>query len=308
MLDSQHLVTVSCNICGADDFTVLYPAGRAQVNQIVRCNHCGLLYANPRRMADHVDIETWPEDPTFDLARERPLRYEKEQLQVRDYADTRKLLKELCGGAGRLLEIGSGLGFMLDLFHKEFWEVVGVEPDRNASLHARRKFGLDIRSLTLEKAGFPDESLDAVVMLHVIEHVPDPMATLREINRILKPGGHLILETPRYDTLMFKILGRRERSLSCDGHIFFFTTDSLRRAYTAAGFELRHFQCPPRSLTLDRLAFNLGVITKSPALYERLKPFTRRPPLDKIKLSINVRDMQRVCVRRVTRIVASPSS
>jgi SAM-dependent methyltransferase len=308
MLDSQDLVTVSCNICGAADFTVLYPAGRAQVNQIVRCNRCALMYANPRRRADHVDIETWPEDPSFDLARERPLRYQKEQLQVRDYADTRKLLKDLCGGTGRLLEIGSSMGFMLHSFQKESWEVVGVEPDRTACLHAREKFGLDVRSVTLEKAAFPNESLDAVVMLHVIEHVPDPMALLHEINRILKPGGHLILETPRYDTLAFKILGRRERSLSCDGHIFFFTTDSLRRAYTAAGFELRHFQCPPRSMTLDRLAFNLGVICKSPGLYERLKPFMRRPPLDKIKLSINVRDMQRVCVRKVTRDVASPSS
>ena len=67
-------------------------------------------------------------------------------------------------------------------------------------------------------------------MLHVIEHVPDPVGTLREIWRILKPGGHLILETPRYDTAMFWLLGRRERSLSCDGHIFFFTNESLRRA------------------------------------------------------------------------------
>ena len=46
-----------------------------------------------------------------------------------------------------------------------------------------------------------------VVFIHVIEHVPDPLETLRSIYRVLKPGGHLVIETPRYDSLMFKLLG-----------------------------------------------------------------------------------------------------
>jgi len=67
-----------------------------------------------------------------------------------------------------------------------------------------------------------------------------------------------VLETPRYDTLMLKLLGRRERSLSCDGHIFFFTIDSLRRLYEIAGFELERLDYPPRSLTLDRWSTTLA--------------------------------------------------
>ena len=91
-------------------------------------------------------------------------------------------------------------------------------------------------------------------MLHVIEHLPDPLATLREINRVLKPRGYLVLETPRYDSLMYKVLGRRERSLRCDGHIYFYTTDTLRRTYEAANFELVQLDYVGRSLTFDRLS------------------------------------------------------
>lgn len=39
---------VNCNLCGADDYRVLFPAGKAQLNQIVECRRCGMIYANPR--------------------------------------------------------------------------------------------------------------------------------------------------------------------------------------------------------------------------------------------------------------------
>src|SRR5205814_6648631 len=112
----------------------------------------------------------------------------------------------------------------------------------NAARHATQQLGIPTITSLLEDAHLQAGSVDAVLMLHVIEHVPDPLVTLREIFRVLKPGGHLVLETPRYDTLMFKILGRRERSLSCDGHIFFFTTETLRKAYTMARFELEKLE------------------------------------------------------------------
>jgi SAM-dependent methyltransferase len=292
------LNNVACNLCGSGDHSVLFKAGVAQINQIVKCNRCGLLFANPRRDADHVGIESWPDDPKWDAAREHPQRYEKEQLQVRDYATTRAFINGLHLGRGRLLEIGSSFGFLLDAFRADGWNVVGIEPDRNAARHAKQNLGVETINCTLEVAGIPSESIDVVVMLHVIEHVPDPLATLREIRRVLKPGGHLVIETPRYDTLMFAILGRRERSLSCDGHIFFFTTASLRAAYEKAGFALTRFDCVGRSLTLDRLAYNLAVMSKNAALRAVVGRLSRRLMLHKLRLSINIRDMQRVYLEK----------
>ena len=291
------MINTTCNICKSDRFKVLYPAGVAQLSQVVRCERCGLMYANPRKEADCVEIAAWADDPNWDIERERPQRFEKERLQVRDYESSRKLLNTLHPGRGRLVEVGSSLGFLLATFQQDGWDVMGVEPDLHASRYARKR-GIETINATLETAGLPDSSVDAVVMLHVIEHVPDPVGTLREIRRILKPGGHLLLETPRYDTLMFKLLGRRERSLSCDGHIFFFTTDSLRQAALSAGLEWGNVQYTGRSLTLDRLVYNLGVVSKSAPLQRAAYNFSRRARLNRFAMTVNLRDMQRVCLAK----------
>lgn len=289
---------LACNLCHATDYTVLFAPGEAQVHQVVRCAGCGLMYANPREASDLDDIESWPDDPSFDVARERPQRYEKEVLQVRDHATTRARLAALHPGRGRLVEVGSSMGLLLQAFASDGWDVLGVEPDRNAWRHAVERLGLRCLNGTLEGARLPDASADAVVMLHVIEHLPDPSATLREIHRVLRPGGHLVLETPRYDTLAFRLLGRRERSLSCDGHIYFFTTETLLRACRAAGFERVEHSYPGRTLTLDRVLFNVGVMAKSDAVLARLQALSRRLRLERLRLTVSLRDMQRVLLQK----------
>jgi predicted SAM-dependent methyltransferase len=135
-------------------------------------------------------------------------------------------------------------------------------------------------------------------MMHVIEHVPDPTDTLAEIFRILKPGGMLVMETPRYDTLMFKLLGRRERSLSCEGHIYFFTTKTLRDISEKVGFKVEREDMVGRSLTVDRLIYNVGVMSRSKAIAKALTSGTRAMGLADAAMTFNVRDMERIYISK----------
>ncbi len=288
---------VPCNYCKVDDATVVFPAGVAQLNQIVRCNRCGLMYASPRaKEPDHIEIAAY--DPAYNPIHPRNTRVLKEQLQVRDYEKTRALLNRLYPQRGKLVEVGSSLGYLLETFRHDGWDVLGVEPFYQASRYAMEQMGLEVINGILETANLPDEFADVVLLNHVIEHVDDPLQTLHEVNRILKPGGHFVIETPRYDTLMFKLLGRRERSVSCGGHIYFFTTSSLRTLYEAAGFETVRLDYVGRSLTAERLLYNLAVMSKSPKLRRSLNRLSDRMGLEKLKLYLNLRDMQRVCIRK----------
>jgi SAM-dependent methyltransferase len=288
---------IPCILCGIDDATVVFGPGVAQISQIVRCNRCGLMYASPRaKDPDHVEVASY--DPDWGSASHDPQKHEKERLQVRDYARTRALLNRLYPERGKLLEIGSSLGFLLAEFKRDGWDVLGVEPRAFACTYTRETHGIEAINGILEDAGIPDESFDVVLLNHVIEHMDDPLRSLREINRVLKPSGHFVMETPRYDTLMFKLLGRRERSINCEGHIYFFTTETLRKLYEAAGFRSVALDYVGRSLTLDRLMWNVGVMSKSEGVKRMVSRVSRGLKLQNVALYVNLRDMQRVCIQK----------
>lgn len=296
---------IVCNLCGANNSEIVFEKGRAQAARIVRCRHCGLMYASPRaHPVDHEDYEQAPVEGLLkgvmiDPEHRFRWRYEKEKGQVRDFEPTRQTLRRLYPQGGRMVEVGSGLGYLLRSFKDEGWDVQGVDPWRELPPHTQETHGITTIPTTLEKASLPDASADVVILLHVIEHVPDPVATLREIHRVLKPGGHVVVETPRYDTLMFRLLRHRERSVKCEGHVYFFTFDSLRRTYQKAGFTEVDTHAVGRTLSLDRFLWNVGTISGSPRLRAAFGRFSSRLGLNRLTFSLNLRDMQRIVARKI---------
>ncbi len=292
--------TLSCNLCGGNNYSVIFEAGIAQISRIVKCKNCGLLYANPRsRGADVDDIRDY--DPNWvyeNRATTNKWRSEKESLQVRDYNSTKRFLAETFPHRGTLVEIGSGMGYLLNFFKADGWTTIGIEPNAGLCLCAERDLGLTTIAGTLDDAKLEPGRITVATMMHVIEHVPDPMSTFREVFRILQPGGFFVLETPRYDTLMFKVLGRRERSVSCDGHIFFFTTETLAKMATKAGFSIIKTDYVGRSLTVERLFYNFGVMSKSAVIERTLRKISSAMRLNRMAITLNARDMQRVYLRK----------
>lgn len=290
----------NCNLCGADDYQVLFAADVAQINQIVQCNHCGLMYANPRQQIDSDSIEEYDPNWVLDHLHEPRMqqRIDKETLQVRDYTDTKAFLNNRFPNQGNLLEIGSGFGFLLNFFRQDGWQVTGIEPNEALCRYAESELKLSSLPLPLEKTAIADQSQDAILMIHVIEHVADPFACLEKVYQVLKPGGIFVLETPRYDTLMFKLLGKRERSLSCEGHIYFFTSDTLTQMATKADFKVLKLDYVGRSLNFERLAYNLGVISKSKGIQQFIQWLSVKLNLKQIWFYLNVKDMQRIYLQK----------
>jgi SAM-dependent methyltransferase len=183
-------------------------------------------------------------------------------------------LNELFPQRGKLLEIGSFMGIFLNHIRADGWDVTGLEPYRPVADYARSQYGLKIIEALLPAAGLPDGGFDAVVMLHVIEHMPDPSQNLREIRRILR------------------------RSISnCNGHIFFFTVPTLRQLIEKNGFEVFRVDLVGRTLTADRLLTNFGIMSRSDWIKRWLSRFRTALHLDRVCVYVNVKDMQRVYSR-----------
>lgn len=137
---------------------------------------------------------------------------------------------------GRLLEVGCGNGRQLERLAQAGWQVEGVDFDERAVQTARR-LGLDVRVGDLASARYPDDRFDAVILSHVIEHVPDPVALLTECRRILKQGGQLVLSTPNSESLGHRAFGKAWLGLDPPRHLLVFTPRALAKAAERAGFQ-----------------------------------------------------------------------
>lgn len=137
---------------------------------------------------------------------------------------------------GQLLDVGCGSGVWLLSMRALGWEVMGVDFDE-AAVKVGRKNGLTVNWGALEQQNFPDARFDAVTLNHVIEHVPNPVETLRECARILKPGGKLIVFTPNGSSGGHRIFKEYWRGLEPPRHLHIFSFLSMRQALGQAGFD-----------------------------------------------------------------------
>jgi 2-polyprenyl-3-methyl-5-hydroxy-6-metoxy-1,4-benzoquinol methylase len=291
------MALVNCNLCGADDFTVVFPKGYAQLHRIVRCNRCALMYANPQELIDAEKFETEQDlPPTTDPSFQQYVR--KQHVQMPDNFRVMKKLNEYMPQRGKLLEVGSFMGLFANELRVAGWDMTCIEPFPGAVKYSREIFKLNVIQGVLPRPEIPDGTFDAAIMLHVIEHMPDPAANLAELRRLIKPGGMIVVETPRFDSLMFKLLGRRERSVSItNGHIYFFTVPTLTKLLDKHGFETVSVDLVGRTLTADRFLGNVGVVLRNMTIRRGLNKFSHALNLDKIVFHVNVRDMQRIYCR-----------
>lgn len=286
---------VRCNICNSDNYTELFAEGKAQIHRIVKCNVCELMYANPQtnnvsgvEEAYQKSKELDNDAALIDFTPEKNQYLKKQYLQLKDYDKIIDFVE--CETKGTFLEIGSFAGVFLNEVKKRGWDVIGLEPLEIPALYAERLGVKTIREY-FGNDTIPKNSIDVISSCHVIEHVPDPSSFIKNAYEVLKQKGKLILETPTYDSLLFRILGQRERSVRCDGHLFFFTRKTLTKLVEKNGFKVLKYEKVGRTLTLDRLLYNFGVISGKRVFFNRL---AKKLKLNNKVIRLNTRDMQRI--------------
>ena len=136
---------------------------------------------------------------------------------------------------GRVLDVGCGNGERLRRLSERGWVVVGLEVDQRAAEAARAAGHAHVQVGTvhdMEERG----TFDAIVMFHVLEHVDDPLDTLRQTRQLLRPGGAVAIATPNCHSWLHRIYGPRWRGLEAPRHLQLFSTSALRGLLSEAGF------------------------------------------------------------------------
>jgi SAM-dependent methyltransferase len=178
---------VGCNLCDIDE-TVLVTIQNNY--RVVKCRNCGLVYVNPR-----PDPETLLK--LYDDYHQRDGKDEFiwARLMWKNFREVSALLNRIFPKAGSLLDIGCGYGHFVELMRDYGWTVCGIDPS-SRTLNSAKKKGLPVIETTIDDASFPRNSFDAITAFYVLEHLTDPLAALKKIFLLLKPGGFLVIRVP----------------------------------------------------------------------------------------------------------------
>ena len=143
----------------------------------------------------------------------------------------------LLTGDQKMLEIGCGIGTLVHELRRKGYSAVGTDISREAIAFGRTKYpDLTLDVQPAQKLEYPDHSFDIVMSFDVLEHIPEMDRHLEEVRRVLKPGGHYLLQTPnKYSNILFETL--KSRSLGWRKyHPSLHTPGGLRRRLNRHGF------------------------------------------------------------------------
>lgn len=192
------------------------------------------------------------------------------------------LLQDHGISAGRLLDVGSGYGFWLEELRRSGHRGLGLELAPEA---ARRGAGRVAVANAETALPVLSESMDAVTVLDVIEHVRVWRALLAECARVLRPGGLLMVITLNAGSVARPLLGRRWSFHLDPTHVQMFSASLLRDEIACAGLTVErlttmsNFCCVGESNRLLRPLRAIGRVVETPWLGDSLLAIARRPPL-----------------------------
>jgi 2-polyprenyl-3-methyl-5-hydroxy-6-metoxy-1,4-benzoquinol methylase len=233
----------ACPICGSVNIVLLAVIRSMPYD---RCRTCGFTFTNP-----------YPPDRVLDAfyngAFYTNYRYLEDRKRTEDpyfsvsmRTDLRRSLARLVAShsPNHVLEYGCGTGTFLALLRDQFGvaDVEGFEIGVKARESALRDYDLDVAASPRE---LKRESYDFVVLLEVIEHIPNPVKIFADIARRVRPGGSILITTPAVDNLLAKFIPSQCAEYTAPSHVSLFTTKAMRLLLDQHNLVPRYFATDP---------------------------------------------------------------
>jgi SAM-dependent methyltransferase len=249
-------MSVNCPVCLATS-TVFFGSGSdllfgttEETFSLRACADCRCLFLNP--MPEPRKVATfYPPSYWWDGSGSGPLPKLEDLYRRIVLCDHVSFIARAARAAvsgtsrvSRILDVGCGPATVLSLLKSRGFEVCGLDASSEAAGIARRDHKIDVEVGTLDGSIFRDGEFDTVILLHTLEHVPDPHHVLAEACRVLAPGGRLVLQVPNVDSIQCRLFGVRWYGLDVPRHLIDYSARSLRGLLDRSGFRverIRHF-------------------------------------------------------------------
>jgi len=235
--DGLPLETIACPQCGGKSFSKIVQ--RVDGLDIVGCDTCELAYLNPRPVREAID--KLYDVGYYSAASSTGVGYSlyaTEPTTIRIYPpfgwDFLKANINLAGT--RTLDIGCAFGRMVYWMRKSGARATGIDLNPEGVGVGRHSLRLDLRVTSLEALDEPRESFDVITMMDLIEHIADLDSFMKNVDRLLKPGGVVLVQTPNFGTFHTYAEKSAQIYVSLE-HLLYFEQRTMDRLFARYGMQ-----------------------------------------------------------------------
>ncbi len=225
-----------CYLCKkAENKTIQSGVRHGSGFKVKKCINCGLVFLYPtpdEKELRHYYKSQYRKDYRDPSSQER-FSSDLSEAKIR----LNRLKKNLASHIS-VLEIGCGTGAFLNIIRPFVKSVTGVEVDSDSQRWITDKLHIpvfsDIREIN------PGTRFDVIVMFHVLEHLPDPVAYLAQLKNFLAEGGRIFIEVPDIDDGLISLynIEKFKRFYFQRAHLYYFSKNTLREVCSKAGLKV----------------------------------------------------------------------
>ena len=228
----------SCPLCSTENTTPMKRYARSFLQQ---CTKCSFVFSGKYPDADTLNTYY---QKNYDLTRYFSSITRNRYLEIlEEFEPFRK--------TNRILDIGCGYGFFLEVAKEKGWEVYGIELSKIASEECRQK-GINIFHGNLTDFRFDADAFDVIVSIEVIEHLSHPNLMLKQANKLLRKGGLVYITTPNFNSYLRHKLKESYNIIDYPNHLCYFTNKTLKKAFENQGFKSKYINSTGISITRSK--------------------------------------------------------
>lgn len=193
--------------------------------KIFTCQECKTLFSTKNKLSERFDYDDY---------------YHQNNLVAPDFINFR--LDEIVSSFesfrlnNRFLDVGCGAGNLLAAAARVNWQIEGVEVSKS-SVEFLQKQKIQVFHGELFAANFQENSFDVVAAVEILEHISEPAKFLKEVFRILRPGGLFFATTPHGAGASAKLLAANWTCVAPPEHLHLFSFKGMKYLLKEAGFE-----------------------------------------------------------------------
>jgi 2-polyprenyl-3-methyl-5-hydroxy-6-metoxy-1,4-benzoquinol methylase len=223
---------VNCNLCNNNEYKLFK---KIKGMQLVKCKQCGLVYLNPRPTQQEINEEYSAEYHIERLLGQEPKTEKEIEQEINKNIGRAEEIVKRFGNKGKLLDIGCGAAFFIACLKRYGWDVTGIDISEWASKFAGEKLGLNIFTGSVGEIQLK-ERFDVITMYHNLEHLPDPLKTLKRVSELLSDDGMLVVKGPNLASFDRIWHGNNWRGYSDKSHLYYFIPKTYQMMLEKAGF------------------------------------------------------------------------